>query len=89
MMNDLYKNEWRFYQNFFMPATKLVEKTRLGSRYRKKYDTPKTPYQRILEEPSIPQKIKDKLTEIYNTLDPFLLKKNIQLKLKRIVHAIK
>jgi hypothetical protein len=85
MMNDLYCNEWRLYQNFFMPAMKLIEKTRLGSRYRKKYDSPQTPYQRVLDEPTILIKQKEKLTTIYKTLDPFMLKKYIHTKLKHIL----
>ena len=89
LMNDLYKNEWRLYQNFFMPAMKLTEKQRIGSRYHKKYDVPKTPYQRVLEEPSIAQCEKDKLTTLYKTLNPFALKQAIQLKLKRILHFVR
>ncbi len=84
MMNELYTDEWRLYQNFFMPSMKIIEKTRIGSRYQKRYDYPKTPYQRVLEEPTITQEKKDELTALYKTLDPFTLKQNIQLKLKRI-----
>lgn len=89
LMNDLYQNEWRLYQNFFMPTMKLIEKTRVGSRYYKKYDNPKTPYQRVIDETSIIPQIKEKLSFIYKSLDPFLLKKNIQNKLKRIFHYAK
>lgn len=89
LMNELYRNEWRLYQNFFMPTMKLIEKTRVGSKYYKKYDSHKTPYQRVLDEPSISEMVKDKLTETYNKLDPFLLKQNIQKKLKRIVQYVK
>lgn len=89
MMNDLYKNEWRLYQNFFMPAMKLIEKTRIGSRYHKKYDNPQTPYQRVLDEPTITLAVKEQLSSIYKTLDPFLLKKTIQFKLKRILQYTK
>jgi hypothetical protein len=68
-----------------MPAMKLIEKTRLGSRYRKKHDSPQTPYQRVLDEPTILIKQKEKLTTIYKTLDPFMLKKYIYTKLKHIL----
>lgn len=30
LMNDLYKNKWRLYQNFFMPTMKLIQKERIG-----------------------------------------------------------
>lgn len=85
LMNDLYRNEWRLYQNFFMPTMKLLEKTRIGSRYRKKYDFPQTPYQRILKEKNIsPQEIAN-LNLTYAMLDPFFLKKKIRFKLNRIL----
>ncbi|BAL80273.1 hypothetical protein [Caldisericum exile] len=47
IMNELY-NTLRLYTNFFLPSMKLKEKTRIGSKVLKKYDKPKTPYQRIL-----------------------------------------
>ena len=89
LMKDLYKNEWRLYQNFFMPTLKLTKKERIGSRYRKEYDEPRTPYQRVLEEPLISQAEKDKLTALHRTLDPFDLKKKIQCKLQRILKFVR
>jgi hypothetical protein len=35
-------------QNHFMPTFKLLSKRREGSRYVKKYDTPQTPYARLM-----------------------------------------
>lgn len=35
-MNKLYRQEWSVYPNFFLLIMKLVEKGRLGARYRKK-----------------------------------------------------
>jgi hypothetical protein len=49
LMNDLYANEWSLYQNHFCPGIKLVEKQRINSRYKKRYDAPKTQYQRLLD----------------------------------------
>ena len=89
LMNNLYKNEWGLYQNFFMPTMKLIKKERIGSRYRKVYDEARTPYQRVLEEPLILQTEKDKLTALYQTLDPFNLKKRIQVKLQRILNFVR
>jgi hypothetical protein len=48
LMNDLYKHEWSLYQNHFCPVMKLIEKKKINSRYYKRYDEPKTPYQRVL-----------------------------------------
>jgi hypothetical protein len=89
LMNDLYCNEWRLFQNFFMPSLKLIEKTRIGARYYRKYDTPKTPFQRILEKPSIPDNQKQLLSQLYKTLDPFELRKKIAIKRKRIFRLLK
>jgi hypothetical protein len=83
------KNEWRLYQNFFMPSMKLIHKERIGSRYRKAYDDAQTPYQRVLVEPSISQGQKDQLTALYKVLDPYLLKKTIRLKLQRILNLVR
>jgi len=47
-INDLYR-VWALFNNFFCPNLKLVEKMKVGSRYQKKYDIPKTPYQRLME----------------------------------------
>lgn len=88
-MNDLYSNEWGLFQNFFMPTVKLVEKTRIGARYYRKYDTPKTPYQRVLEESSITENQKQLLSELYKTIDPFQLRKKIALKRQRILRLLK
>ena len=84
LINDLYKNAWGPYQNFFSPTMKLISKTRINSKYIKKYDQPKTPYQRLLESKDIPDEKKQKLTQIYNTLNPFKLKKAIEQKQKII-----
>ena len=34
LLNDLYKNEWRLYHNFFLPSVKLIEKERQGTTLR-------------------------------------------------------
>jgi len=53
LMNDLYTNEWSLYQNHFCPSMKLVEKQRINSRYRKKYDQSQTPYHRVMTSESV------------------------------------
>jgi len=37
---------------------KLVEKVRIGSKVRKKYDNPKTPCQRLVDCPFLPEERK-------------------------------
>ena len=45
--------------------------------------TPKTPYQRLLESAAIPEATKVKLRTEHAKLDPFVLKKKIEIKLKK------
>jgi hypothetical protein len=83
-MNDLYRNEWRLFHNFFLPSVKLIEKERIGSKHIKKHDKPKTPYQRILESKYIDKEIKLSLIKQLELLNPFELNNLIQMKLKKI-----
>jgi hypothetical protein len=84
LLNDLYRREWRTFHNFFCPSVKLLDKQRIGSKTIKRYDSPKTPYQRVLESPYIPQETKNAMTKYLETLNPFLLKKVLEEKLKKI-----
>jgi len=76
VLNDLY-SQLRLYLNNFHPSMKLLSKTRSGSKIIKKYDTPKTPYKRILNSGCINEKQKQKLILIYKDLNPFQLKRKI------------
>jgi hypothetical protein len=75
MLNNLYENEWYLYLNFFICSSKLVEKTRVKSKIFKKYDHPKTPFQRLMESDSVTDETKRELKHIKNSLNPFKLKK--------------
>lgn len=83
ILNVLY-NVLRLYTNFFLPVMKLKEKVRVGSKVIKKYDKPKTPYQRILGAEEVSKKVKDKLRNQYKTLNLVQLKKQIDEILKRL-----
>ncbi len=89
MMNDLYRNELRLYINFFHPSQKLIRKERIGSRIKRIYDTPKTPYQRVMESKDISERIKKKLTKQYEELNPFHLKREIDRKIRGIFESVK
>lgn len=47
-----------FYVNYFQPIMILKEKHRIGSKSTRKYDEPKTPYQRLLNLEGISAEIK-------------------------------
>ncbi len=84
LMNDLYTKEWRLFHNFFCPSVKLIEKKRIASKTIKRYDKPKTPYQRVLESKCVSAYNKRYLKEQFKTLNPFRLRKTINKKLKKI-----
>jgi hypothetical protein len=65
------------YVNFFQPQMKLLEKTRTGARVRRRYDTPRTPYQRIQASPDLADAAKVALTTAYEQLNPVALKRDI------------
>jgi len=75
-INDLYRL-WSRYNNFFCPNMKLTSKTKIKGRYIKKYDAPKTPYQRLMESPFVKEQQKIRLKTTYEKLNPFILKKTI------------
>ena len=83
-INDLYAQEWQAYQNFFCPSVKLLEKKRIGSKYRRRYDQPQTPYQRLLASQVLQPLQRQQLIESFEKLNPFKLKKTIERKLKAI-----
>jgi hypothetical protein len=83
-LNDLYRTEWRLFHNFFCPSVKLIAKERIGSKTVRRHDSPKTPYQRIIESPYIPQSTKDALIRQCEGLNPFALRKAMEAKLKKV-----
>lgn len=88
LLNELY-GYLRLYLNFFHPQMKLVKKERSGSRVKKQYDLPQTPYQRLLVLDEISPNRKKKLQTTYEQLNPFALKRAIdklQAKLQKMVH---
>jgi len=84
LINDLYRQEWSAYQNFFCPNMKLASKERVRSRYRKRYDPPQTPYERLLQSREVSPQNKRQLQAAYARLNPFALKNTIEQKLKNI-----
>ncbi len=83
-MNELYTSEWRLFLNFFCSSVKLIEKKRVASKTVKRYDKPKTPYQRVLESPNIHPEVKNKLKKQMKDLNPFALRNAMEEKLKAI-----
>jgi hypothetical protein len=63
--------------NYFFPASKLLSKTRLGSKIKKVYDTPRSPYRRLLDAPDLAPAVKDDLTRRYQLYNPILLQQQV------------
>jgi hypothetical protein len=87
LLNQLYTSEWRLYHNFFCPSVKLISKKLIGAKTIKCYDSPKTPYQRVLESKKVLPSVRRKLKEQFKGLNPFKLRKAIERDLKRIFNT--
>jgi hypothetical protein len=84
IINDLYRDELRLFKNFFQPVMKLVSKERIGGKIKRRYDVPKTPYQRLIESNQISEESKRKLEATYLSLNPAQLKRTIDTKLDKL-----
>ncbi len=86
IINQLYSH-LRLYTNHFQPVMKMIEKTRVGSRVKKKYDRRRTSCQRVLNSHHVEEERKGALTKEHIKLNPAELKRQItrlQDKLRRI-----
>ncbi len=61
---------------------KLKSKVRVGGRIIKHYDDPQTPYQRLINSNTLSEEQLSKLQDLFKTLNPFVLKKELDEKLK-------
>lgn len=85
LMNDFYE-VLGLYLNHFKAVRRQLSKERVGSKYVRKYEkVAKTPYQRVLEHPAIDEAAKEKLRLEHATLNPLLLKREMD-RLLLIVH---
>ena len=83
-IDDLYRHELRLFHNLFMPSVKLAKKERIGSRLRRRYQAPQTPFQRVVASPvADPERVAE-LQRQRETLDPFQLSATIQAQLEGV-----
>lgn len=83
-INDLYGHELRLWLNLYLPSVKLLRKVRVGSKVRRVYDGPRTPFERVKTCPQADRERVARLEELRKSLDPFQLGKIIERKLARI-----
>lgn len=89
LMNELYRQEWSALTNHFRPTFKLLRREKRGSKTVRVYEAqPKTPYQRLLESPEIPETTKAALRHQHMQLNPIELKKRLEAKLRKFFTAL-
>ena len=81
VMNEIYRAYWSPLMNYFNPVMKIIEKKRVGAKIKKKYDRPKTPYQRLMESEHISSAVKSRLKKNYMAMNPFDLKQRMEKKM--------
>jgi hypothetical protein len=76
------------YKNFFQPSMKLKEKVREGGKIHRKYDEPKTPYQRLMESGQISKTARKRLEVQYGSLNVAELRRKIEVLQTRLFDCI-
>jgi hypothetical protein len=83
LLENIYA-DLELYVNFFQPSFKLIAKERIGNQTIKRYDTAKTPYQRVLERQDISLEAKARLVNLYIQLNPAELRRRIDQKTAKL-----
>lgn len=73
--------------NLFYPSTKLIAKHREQAMLRKTYDTPQTPFSRVLASPFLPLKAKERLSALKARYDPVQLRYELDMALEKLHYA--
>jgi len=81
---DDHYDSWCDLQNCFMSSVKLLEQQREGSTIHRRYESPTTPYQRLLASRSLAVEMSKEIQAHFQTLDPFQLKQDVERKLRRV-----
>lgn len=82
-LNAIYQ-VYRLYFNHFLPLTKLIHTEHQGSRVKKVYDAPQTPYQRVLDSPQVSEDAKARLRREHAQLDVVQLKHQLDHLLEQL-----
>jgi hypothetical protein len=84
-ISALYREVWAPWQNFFLPCLKLERKWREGSHWRKRYEAPRTAYERLCQPGMLSRQERSALREQRASLDPFALKEELERRLGKIL----
>lgn len=86
-LNDVYA-VLNPYLNHFVASRRVIEKYEVNGKWKKKYEKiAKTPYQRVLDHPDIGEDVKEKLRNVHSTLNPAVMKKEID-RLKAVLYDV-
>jgi hypothetical protein len=86
LLNELYLREWSLFRNFFCPVTKHLRTEIEGSRKRRMYDRPATPFERLKQSGKADPRQLTRLSKLFAQLDPSALKGSIEAKLRAVLH---
>lgn len=86
-LNELYGKEWSQFRNFFCPVMKHLRTEVEGSRKKRIYDKPMTPFDRLKACPGVDSKRIGELEKIKASLNPFELKRRIEKTLRRVLRS--
>ena len=80
-MNELYGNDLRLWMNYYQANVKLVEKARVGSRVRRRYDCALTPLDRLIATNVLTADSCEQLEAERASVNPFALSDRIDRKI--------
>ncbi len=80
LMNNIYRKEWRQLANFFHLQIRLKSKERIGSKVKRKFHAPITPFKKL--KSLVDEKKHLELQVEYTILNPFELRKKSKKKLR-------
>lgn len=70
--------------NYFLPSQKLLKRERIGDKVRKKHDRATTPYRRLLLNPLVDDVDKQRLTQVFQSLNILKLRHDMEKLLEQI-----
>lgn len=74
--------------NYFIPVKKLVSKEKIGSKEVKKYDTAKSPFERLIESDKVTEETKNYLMSQHQLYNPVILQQNVNDAIKVLQNAV-
>ena len=76
-----------YYVNYFQPSVKLAYRVREGSRIKRVYELPRTPYERVFMHRDVPDEVRERVEEVYKGLNPAELHRKIE-RLRRRLYSL-